>query len=225
MADPGAISAVIAQLTITSGLGPYTLGMPIRDKLPISVGYADGEILKYQVTDTSGTQEVSEGVFDLTANTLTRVTLIESSTGSFISWPDTGQRVITPLSSNTLFIISFSVGGQFGDMTPDEWDGNYEIFDVQVPMKVTFSADFLSSPIPGCEIAPTVDVVLVFQSIHAGTPSSVGTLTILAGQTVGTFSTSGQPIILPLGDRLRLYAASSVDTNITGAFATMMGTR
>lgn len=97
MADPGALSASIAQLSITAGLGTYALGQPIRDKLPISAAYADGDVFRYQATDTSGTQEVCEGTFSLVANTLTRDTLIVSSTGSFINWPDTGQRIITPL--------------------------------------------------------------------------------------------------------------------------------
>jgi hypothetical protein len=96
LAEPGAPSAGIAQLTTTSGLGSYTLGMPIRDKLPISAAYDDGVLLRYRVTDDSSTQEINEGVFTA-PDQLTRDTLIISSTGDFVSWPTTGQRIITPL--------------------------------------------------------------------------------------------------------------------------------
>jgi hypothetical protein len=97
LVDPGANSAAIAQLTTTPGLGTYTLGMPIRDKLPFSTVYIDGITVKYHVTDTSGTSEEVEGVYSLSDNTLTRDTLLLSSTGSFIDWPASGQRVVTPL--------------------------------------------------------------------------------------------------------------------------------
>lgn len=96
MADVGSLSASISQLTTTSGLGPYTLGMPIRDRLPINAAYTSGETFRYQVTDESGTQEVSEGVFTA-PDTLTRATFVVSSTGSFIDWPSTGQRIVTPI--------------------------------------------------------------------------------------------------------------------------------
>src|SRR6516225_4726178 len=36
---------------------------------------------------------------------------------------------------------SFSVGGKFSDMVLDEWDNNYEIFDVQAPVALTFPAN------------------------------------------------------------------------------------
>lgn len=96
MNDPGSLSAAVAQLTTTSGLGSYTLGMPIRDKLLIAAAYLDGETITYLVSDTSGTSEVSTGVFT-SPDSLTRDILVLSSTGSFIDWPASGQRVVTPL--------------------------------------------------------------------------------------------------------------------------------
>jgi hypothetical protein len=119
---------------------------------------------------------------------------------------------------------SFSVGGKFSDMVADEFDGNYEIFDVQMPVAVTFQTNFSPSPTPGCETAPGSDVTLTFQTIHAGTATTAGTLSIANGQTAGSFSLSG-PITVPAGDRLRLYAPSGVDTTITGLFGTLAGTR
>jgi hypothetical protein len=96
LADPGALSAAVSQLTATSGLESYTLGMPIRDKLLFTAAYIDGEIITYLVTDTSGTSEVTTGIFTW-PDSLSRDTLVLSSTGSFIDWPASGQRVVTPL--------------------------------------------------------------------------------------------------------------------------------
>jgi hypothetical protein len=119
---------------------------------------------------------------------------------------------------------SFSVGGKFADMVPDEWDTNYEIFDVQAPTALTFPINFASSPTPGCEVAPTADVTLTFQTISAGTPTTVGTMTILSGQTTGSYSVASQ-VNVPAGDRFRCYAPLGVDATIVGVFGTIVGTR
>ena len=119
---------------------------------------------------------------------------------------------------------SFSVGGKFGDLVLDEWDGNYEIFDVQMPAAVTFPVNFATSPAPGCENAPGSNVTLTYQTIHAGTPTTVGTLTIANGATTGSF-TLASPLTVPAGDRLRLYAPAAVDTAIAGLYGTIAGTR
>ncbi len=119
---------------------------------------------------------------------------------------------------------SFSVGDKFTSFAVDSWDGNYEIFDVQMPVDITFEVDFGGSPIPGCETAPSTDVTLTFQNITAGTPTTVGTLTIATGATTGAFHLAS-PLTVFAGDRLRLYAPSAVDTTITGLFGTIVGTR
>jgi hypothetical protein len=119
---------------------------------------------------------------------------------------------------------AFSVGGTFAQMTTDPWDGNYEIFDVQAPVDLTFPANFATSPTPGCEVAPAATVTLHFQTIHAGTPTAVGTLTINSAATTGTYSVSAG-FTLPAGDRLRCYAIAAVDTTIAGVFGTIAGTR
>ena len=110
--------------------------------------------------------------------------------------------------SNTaqdIFTISFSVGSAFGDMAVDEWDGNYEIFDVEMPMQVIFPANFSTSPTPGCEVAPAANVTMTFQRISGGVPTTVGTFAIAGGATVGTLTTAGGlAITVPVGQRLRL---------------------
>ena len=119
---------------------------------------------------------------------------------------------------------SFSVGGKFSDMVLDEWDNNYEIFDVQAPVALTFPANFATSPTPGCEVAPGATVTLTFQTIHAGTPTTVGTMTIATSATTGSYSVS-PGFTVPAGDRLRCYAPAAVDTTIVGLFGTIVGTR
>jgi hypothetical protein len=128
-------------------------------------------------------------------------------------------------TAQDLFVISFSEPAAFIDRAADEWDDNYEIFDVEMPMDVDFPADFSTSPTPGCEVAPAADVTLTFQTISGGIPTTIGTLTILTGATTGTLDTSATPFTVPQGDRLRLYADAAVDTTIAGVFGTVMGKR
>ena len=119
---------------------------------------------------------------------------------------------------------SMSLGGAFTDLPVDTWDGNYEIFDVEMPAAVTFPAGFATSPTPGCEVAPSTDVHLTFQTIHAGVPTTVGTLDILTGATTGGFTVAAG-FTVPTGDRLRCYAPAGVDSILVGLFATIVGTR
>jgi hypothetical protein len=119
---------------------------------------------------------------------------------------------------------SVSVGAKFTDLPLDTWDGNYELFDVVMPAAITFPTGFTTSPVPGCEIAPASDVHLTFQTIHLGTPTTVGTLDILAGATTGGFTVAAG-FTVPVGDRLRCYAPAAVDGTITGLFATIVGIR
>ena len=126
--------------------------------------------------------------------------------------------------NNNAWYQSFSVGGAFTDLPIDPWDSNYEIFDIQAPVALTFAVNFAGSQTPGCEIAPTADVTLTFQTIHAGTATTVGTMTISSGMTTGSY-TVASGFTLPAGDRLRLYAPAGVNTHIAGAFGTIYATR
>jgi hypothetical protein len=128
------------------------------------------------------------------------------------------------LENTNQWFLPFSVGGTFSILSTDSWDGNYEIFDIEMPVAVGFPANFATSPTPGCETAPGGAVTLTFQTIHAGTPTTVGTMTIAAGATTGTYLvSSGSGFTVPKGDRLRCYAPSGVDTTIAGLFGTLIG--
>ena len=121
------------------------------------------------------------------------------------------------------WFLPFSVGGTFSVLGLDPWDSHYEIFDFEMPVAVAFPANFATSPTPGCEVAPVATVTLTFQTIHAGTPTTVGTMTIAGGATTGAYSVSSG-FTVPKGDRLRCYALSTVDTTIAGLFGTIIGT-
>lgn len=121
------------------------------------------------------------------------------------------------------WFLPFWVGGKFGILGTDSWDGNYEIFDIEMPVATGFPANFATSPTPGCEVAPGGTVTLTFQTIHAGTPTTVGTMTIASSATTGSYSVSSG-FTVPAGDRLRCYAPSGVDTTIAGVFGTLVGT-
>jgi hypothetical protein len=131
--------------------------------------------------------------------------------------------ILTGLGAANWF-QSFSVGGKFADLPIDPWDGHYEIFDVEAPIPLTFPANFSTSPTPGCEVAPGATVTLTFQTIHAGTPTTVGTMTIASSATTGSYSVSAG-FTIPAGDRLRCYAPASVDPAIVGVFGTIVGSR
>jgi hypothetical protein len=127
------------------------------------------------------------------------------------------------LQNTNEWFLPFSVGGKFSILSLDSWDGNYEIFDVEMPVAMAFPANFATSPTPGCETAPGATVTLTFQTIHAGSATTVGTMVIHTSATTGAYSvTSG--FTVPAGDRLRCYAPSGVDTTIAGVFGTIIGT-
>lgn len=126
--------------------------------------------------------------------------------------------------SSLPFYLSYSLPGAFADIAVDESDGNYELFDVLMPVAVTLPAGLTTSPTPGCETAPAADVTLTLQQIHAGAATAIGTMTIAAGQTAGSYAFASA-VTVPAGDRLRLYAASGVDSTIAGLFGCIAGTR
>lgn len=127
------------------------------------------------------------------------------------------------LSPNPWF-QSWSVGGKFTDFVIDPWDGNYEIFDIQMPVQTTFAPNFAGSPTPGCEVAPTVTATLTLQKISGGTPTTIGTVVFSGGGTVGTYNVASTQVF-NVGDRMRLYAPASVDTTIAGAYGTIVGSQ
>lgn len=118
---------------------------------------------------------------------------------------------------------SFSVSNHFTDMLPDPWDNNYEIFSVDAPVGIVFLENFSGSPTPVCKIAPTADVTLTIQSIHAGVPTTRGTLTFSSGSTTGTFTSSAFTLVE--GDQIRMYAPAGVNSVMAGLSGTISGTQ
>jgi len=123
-----------------------------------------------------------------------------------------------------LWATPVSVGGRVTDIEIDPWDGNHEIFDVQMPWTVNFDANLDKSPFPGCEVAPVTGAIFNLQIIdQAGSASPIGTLTIPPGALVGYFTCPAFSI--DTGNRLRLYAHSGFDTAIAGLYGTVVGAR
>jgi hypothetical protein len=128
----------------------------------------------------------------------------------------------TGLGTATQWYQAASVGAKLSAMPPDPIDGNFEIFNVTMPVGVAFPLDFSTSPVPTVSVAPGANVTLTFQHISGGVPTTVGTLNFASGSTIGTFSAS-PGFFIPAGDSLRLYAPSTVDTTISGLSATIVG--
>lgn len=92
----------------------------------------------------------------------------------------------------------------------------------QLPMvrAVNFPANFLGSQ-GSLETAPTAQ--LDFTIKKNGT--SIGTMTFAASSTVATFTTSGLPISMMIGDRLSVTASSSADASAADLGFILKGTR
>src|SRR6266700_1403183 len=97
MADPGAISAAVAQITTTSGsLGPIVLGKTLANFMKFSQVYENGDSLTF-VIDDGAKKEIVTGVYS--SDSLTIVTLVYSTTGALIDWGVSGQRVVRPIAA------------------------------------------------------------------------------------------------------------------------------
>jgi hypothetical protein len=126
MADPGAPSGAVAEVTTTSGLGPYQLQPAPPNALAayfrFADVYADGAKITVEV-DNTAKKEIITGIFDLAANTISRppAGLLFSSDGPgvLINWPATGQRTIRPLISAGIPICA--TPPTIGQVL--EWDG------------------------------------------------------------------------------------------------------
>jgi len=127
------------------------------------------------------------------------------------------------LSPNPWF-QPWSVGGHFSDFVIDPWDGNYEIFDIQMPVQMTFAPNFSGSPVPGCEIAPTSVATLYIQKVSGGSATIIGSVTFNSGSTTGFYSMSTSQVF-NVGDRMRLYAPSTINTTIAGCYGTIVGSQ
>jgi len=86
---------LVQEVTTTQGLGPYVLdGVASPLLRTFAEGNANGSTVRYLVTGASNA-EICEGILDSSGSphTLTRATLIVSTTGAFVSW-GAGQRTI-----------------------------------------------------------------------------------------------------------------------------------
>ncbi len=113
--------------------------------------YADGATITYEVDDTAR-KEICRGVFSRSANTLTRATLLLSSSGGFINWPSSGQRTVRPLIGPLLLCDTPPTIGQVL-----EWDGTEWCPATLPPPVATF---------PLCPTPPTNGQVLIWDAIN-----------------------------------------------------------
>src|SRR5208282_373683 len=194
-------SVLIEEISYIVGGGSYPLGGATAGHFPFSAAYADGAALDYFATDSTNV-EFASGTYNAGPNTITRGTIIASSNGGApVTWSGKTRPLIRPIASGggNNWFISFSVGGTFSSLTTDGWDSNYELFNVVAPATLTFPINFSTSPSPACEVAPVATAALTLQTIHSGTPTTVGTITIPAGLKVGSFSVA-TALSIPVGD-------------------------
>lgn len=124
-----------------------------------------------------------------------------------------------------LWAQSLSLGSKITDLVVDPFDGNFELFDVPMPVPVTFPVGLVTSTIPGCEVAPVGATSLTLQKITAaGTVSNIGSINYSGGSKVGSYTFTAKQSFA-FGDRMRCYAPPSVDATIAGLFGTIVGVR
>ena len=81
----------VAEISTTTGTGAYTLGGAVPGYTSFADRVSHGATVHYRVTDGSRT-EIVRGVFDASANTLSRDVIAEPSSGA-VSW-GVGRRII-----------------------------------------------------------------------------------------------------------------------------------
>jgi len=87
------IADLVRETTATSGTGTYTLsGVAASGHRTFQAGIGDGNTCLYCVTDGLTRWEINKGVYTNSGTTLTRASLVASSTGSAINWPDTAAK-------------------------------------------------------------------------------------------------------------------------------------
>ena len=59
MSDPGAPSAIVAQVSTSSGLGAITLGKTFANYMTFAQVYTDGDTIKYSKTDRPGISHIA----------------------------------------------------------------------------------------------------------------------------------------------------------------------
>ncbi len=94
----------ILEYSYTAGLGPYILAGAWSTHLPFSAHYMTGSSVIYRVTDGSsadGSQfEIATGIYDATAKTLTRISILASSSaGAPVNWSGRTRLLVRPLLS------------------------------------------------------------------------------------------------------------------------------
>lgn len=110
----------VVQTTTTSGTGTYSLAGTPAGAYPFIAAFGSGVKVAYRVQNADNTIW-EERIGTLTAgapSTLTRGTLLRSSTGSTISWPDSTAKYIYNLPQAS--ILNSMAKGNIGSTRP-EW--------------------------------------------------------------------------------------------------------
>ena len=96
---------------------------------------------------------------------------------------------------------------------------------IHIPLVIDLTIPANVAGTLGCAATPAaVDAAFVLAYIRAGTPSTIGTITMAAGSIAVTFSTQAAVDLLVV-DILRLTAPSPQDATLANASITLLATR
>lgn len=113
----------LAEISTTSGTGSYVLSRTLSTGLKVSSSSInDGDQVAYQATD--GNQiEFGRGTYSELDNSISRDTIVSSSNdNNIISWPVTGQRIVSIVIDKRSLIPS---GGVVGEVLRKTANGDY----------------------------------------------------------------------------------------------------
>lgn len=166
---------------------------------------------------SSATQIASVGL----TNAYTDFTTAASTQYSYYIVAVNGKGSSSPSTASVVTTSTSSSGGPYD--IPMSFTGqpvaSYRFYRVVLARNVSFLSNFAGSYLQ-CRVAPAASYTITILKNGA----SVGTGTIAAGSTTGTYTTSGA-ITFSAGDLLEIDGPSSADSALTDLSITITGTR
>lgn len=241
----------VREVSYTAGTYDYVLSGAVAGSYRFNDRVQDGSTNLLVTVSDSARVEWSRATF-IAPNTLKPTEIISSSNNNNkVSWPATGQRVVTLVSADAIAMLP--VGGVTGDQLrkrtnadyDTRWEGSpYPIAmflpgeliggaaedrsraTILVTEAVTFLANFAGSYF-FARVAATAETVLGINEITGpATAVAIGTVTFAAASSTGVLaSTGGTAKALIAGQSIELLGPATADDTLADIRGTLRGRR
>lgn len=207
----------IAEVSYTSGSGPYTLAGSPAGSLRFRDVFASGQVVTVRVRDGNQYEE-SRALF--TAPDLLTVVTVQASSsgGDKIDWPAFGLRVVEYVPE----IVSRAQVSMFWPDNP----GAGQVIEVPIAEDLSFPAGFPRS-LARCRTGgPTADAEIVVNKIVNGVTTQIGTVTFAAGVRDGSWmSWGGASQYVPHGSYFQFVFPTPADLTFADIALAAWGSR